>query len=145
MQLAYSLPLTPETVIFEEWCVPSSQLHAAQQELQEQGFLAIGWHIHGHVQLFATLESYVLLHITNTPPLLPAMGLLVKNLTAILPHLWAMEGIDVFDGGAVGKMALHLAAFRNHDGRLYYLVNDDRRFDFYASDFKTVILDKEQI
>jgi 4-hydroxyphenylpyruvate dioxygenase-like putative hemolysin len=137
MHLLHSLGIPSHGILFEEQRVLPTQQAQHFAALCEQGHVLLAKHLTRDVYLFKTDDRYRLVTLTHQHHTPAALGAVVANTDATLDAL-RQKNMDIFDGGAVGGMALHLPAFRDTTGRFIYLVEKNRMHDFYANDFATV-------
>jgi len=120
-------------IIFREERV-SSHINLRFQELLDAGYQGIGKHVLQETYLFRSEQNYLILSLSNDINTPPAIGIIVEDAESVLTNLFN-KGFDIFDGGRVGSLSLHIPAFRNTEGQIIYLINQIRAKNFYASDF----------
>lgn len=135
MHLLQSIGIASEGILFEEQCVTPALKKKQFDALQEQGYVLLGKHLTRDVFIFKAHDRYILARITDEQNTPEALGAIVDDTEDALEEL-SKKQMDIFDGGAVGDMALHIPAFRDLKGRLIYLIEKNRAEDFYASDFE---------
>jgi 4-hydroxyphenylpyruvate dioxygenase-like putative hemolysin len=137
MHLLQSIGIASQGILFEEQRVAPAHKKKRFDALQEQGYALLGKHLSRDVFLFKAQDRYILTTITEDERTPEALGAIVDDTEDTLENL-SKKQLDIFDGGAVGDMALHIPAFRDAKGRLIYLIEKNRTNDFYASDFEKI-------
>lgn len=139
MHLLQSIGVKSSGVLFDEERVNESNKEKLFKQLEEQGGKLLAKHLSKDIYLFKSEHSYTIAHVSNEPSHdIPAsLGAVIENLEDALESIHD-NGLDIFDGGSVGELSLHLPAFRDTQGRIIYLIEKNQAHDFYAADFKAV-------
>lgn len=135
MHLLNIIGIASHGILFEEQRIAPAQKKGQFDAIREKGYSLVGKHLSQDVFLFKGNNRYLLISITDQKTAPEALGAIIDDAEETIESL-SKKQIDVFDGGAVGEMALHIPAFRDPQGRFIYLIEKNRTDDFYASDFE---------
>ncbi|MFM9889024.1 MAG: hypothetical protein ACKVOE_00045 [Rickettsiales bacterium] len=137
MYLLQSIGIVSHGVLFQQQRIAPAQKTEQFGALREQGYIVFGKHLARDVFLLKGQSDYILAAITDSHSVPEALGAIVDDAQEAIEAL-GKKRLDIFDGGAVGEMALHLPAFRDAQGRFIYLIEKNRTEDFYATDFEKI-------